>query len=263
MPARPGVRHAGSPVPLRRSGASPTWPRSWARTGCSSGRPSIRPTRSTFGWPDLVPITDLAGANRALERIVEQGEGATGDWRTAHYGRFLGGARPSTWRCASPDAGFEPTHPVVGAGMRAVEGIEPDVYITDPDTGGLLGPVQRRVRADAADDRALLRLRPRDARAAPGPGQRRRRPHVRRHQAAGPSAGPPARGTRAPRCHGGCQLPAALPVELPAPAPPRRRGSASPSASTSSPSSRPASIRPREKTWWRRCQRRWGGWPWT
>ena len=45
---------------------------------------------TTFGWPDLRPIIDLEGANRALERIVEQGEGATGDWATAHYGRFLG-----------------------------------------------------------------------------------------------------------------------------------------------------------------------------
>ena len=45
---------------------------------------------TTFGWPDLRPITDLRGANRALERIVEQGEGATGNWTTAHYGRFLG-----------------------------------------------------------------------------------------------------------------------------------------------------------------------------
>lgn len=44
---------------------------------------------TTFRWPDLGPITDLAGANRAIERIVEQGEGATGDWETAHYGRFL------------------------------------------------------------------------------------------------------------------------------------------------------------------------------
>ncbi len=26
---------------------------------------------AAFGWPDLEPITDLAGANRALERIVE------------------------------------------------------------------------------------------------------------------------------------------------------------------------------------------------
>ena len=35
---------------------------------------------TAFGWPDLGPITDLKGANHALERIVEQGEGATGDW---------------------------------------------------------------------------------------------------------------------------------------------------------------------------------------
>lgn len=33
---------------------------------------------TTFGWPDLGPITDLDGANRALERIVEQGEGRPG-----------------------------------------------------------------------------------------------------------------------------------------------------------------------------------------
>ena len=44
---------------------------------------------TTFGWPDLRPITGLAGASRAIERIVEQGEGARGDWADAHYGRFL------------------------------------------------------------------------------------------------------------------------------------------------------------------------------
>ena len=33
---------------------------------------------TTFGWPDLGPITDLEGANRALERIVEQGKGDRG-----------------------------------------------------------------------------------------------------------------------------------------------------------------------------------------
>ena len=41
------------------------------------------------------------------------------------------------------DPDFEPAYPVVAAGMRGVEGIEPDVYITDPTTGGFsygLGP---------------------------------------------------------------------------------------------------------------------------
>jgi hypothetical protein len=33
------------------------------------------------------------------------------------------------------DPDFEPAYPVVAAGMRGVEGIEPDVYITDPTSG--------------------------------------------------------------------------------------------------------------------------------
>jgi hypothetical protein len=90
---------------------------------------------TTFGWPDLRPITDLAGANRAIERIVEQGEGVTGNWETAHYGRFLG-MLGDYLAMRKQDPGFEPAYPVVAAGMRAVEGIEPDVYITDPATGG-------------------------------------------------------------------------------------------------------------------------------
>ena len=89
---------------------------------------------ATFGWPGLGPITDLEGANRAIERIVEQGEGATGDWATAHYGRFLTMLGDYlAMRDEDPD--FEPAYPVVAAGMRGVEGIEPDVYITDPPPG--------------------------------------------------------------------------------------------------------------------------------
>jgi hypothetical protein len=89
---------------------------------------------TAFGWPDLRPITDLAGANRAIERIVEQGEGARGDWAEAHYGRFLAVVEEyQAMRRADPD--FEPAHPVVAAARRGVEGIEPDVYITDPATG--------------------------------------------------------------------------------------------------------------------------------
>src|SRR5215470_14703563 len=90
---------------------------------------------ATFGWPDLRPITDLAGANRAIERIVEQGEGATGDWATAHYGRFLE-VLSDYLTMRKQDPGFEPAYPVVAAAVRGVEGIEPDVYITDPTTGG-------------------------------------------------------------------------------------------------------------------------------
>ena len=89
---------------------------------------------TAFGWPDLLPINDLAGANRAIERIVEQGEGARGDWANAHYGRFL--AVVEEYRAMrTEDPGFEPAHPVVAAARRGVEGIEPEVYLSDPTTG--------------------------------------------------------------------------------------------------------------------------------
>jgi hypothetical protein len=90
---------------------------------------------SSFRWPDVEPITDVAGAQRAIERIVVQGEGATGDWKTAHYGRFLG-VLDEYLQTREEDPSFQPAYPVVGAGMRAVEGIEPDIYITDRTTGG-------------------------------------------------------------------------------------------------------------------------------
>ena len=35
-------------------------------------------------------MTDLASARRAIDTIVEQGEGARGEWRDAHFGRLLG-----------------------------------------------------------------------------------------------------------------------------------------------------------------------------
>ena len=90
---------------------------------------------TTFGWPDLLPITDLAGADRAIERIVEQGEGARGDWANAHYGRFL--AVLENYRAIrAEDPAFEPAHPVAAAAVRGVEGFEPDVYISDSATGG-------------------------------------------------------------------------------------------------------------------------------
>jgi len=90
---------------------------------------------ANFRWPELVAITDLEGATTAIERIVEQGEGATGDWATAHYGRFLG-VLEEYLALRKDDPEFQPVHNVVGAGMRGVEGIEPNVYIADHTTGG-------------------------------------------------------------------------------------------------------------------------------
>jgi hypothetical protein len=98
--------------------------------------PRFHQTDAPHVWPELVPITDVASARRTIERIVEQGEGARGDWGTAHYGRFL--AVLEEYRAmAEGDPTFRPAHPAVAAGVRGVEGIEPDTYITDPVTAAV------------------------------------------------------------------------------------------------------------------------------
>jgi hypothetical protein len=91
---------------------------------------------SHFGWPTLGAITNVEQAQAAIERIVEQGEGATGNWEDAHYGRFLW-VRDDYLAMRREHPEVDPVHPCVGAGMRAVEGIEPPVYITDPATGAV------------------------------------------------------------------------------------------------------------------------------
>jgi len=48
--------------------------------------------------PELVAVTDLASACTTIETIVEQGEGARGDWREADGTTLLGhGVAP--WEC--------------------------------------------------------------------------------------------------------------------------------------------------------------------
>jgi Ferritin-like len=52
------------------------------------GSPRAQATPELLRWPQLIAVTDLASALAAVEEIIEQGEGARGDWRTAHYGRY-------------------------------------------------------------------------------------------------------------------------------------------------------------------------------
>lgn len=105
----------------------------FGESGLFIGSPRTQASATTFRWPDLVPITDLASATSAIERIVEQGEGARGEWRSAHYGRFLA-VSEEYLALRQADPAFEPAHPVVAAGVRAVEGVEPAVRITDAAT---------------------------------------------------------------------------------------------------------------------------------
>src|SRR6185369_10505810 len=53
------------------------------------GPPEAQATDVHFGFGDLAVVTDLASARAAIDTIVEQGEGARGAWRTAHFGRLV------------------------------------------------------------------------------------------------------------------------------------------------------------------------------
>jgi Ferritin-like len=72
----------------------------------------------TFRWPALVEVHDLASAHKAIDTIVEQGEGVRGAWQTAHFGRFLGVFEDYlALRDSDPD--FEPARPVQLGAVRA------------------------------------------------------------------------------------------------------------------------------------------------
>ena len=97
------------------------------------GPPEAQATGATFRWPELVAVTDVASATVAIETIVEQGEGARGDWRHAHYGLFTQMlAEYREQRAADPD--FEPARPVVPAFTRPPADVADPVLVSDKRT---------------------------------------------------------------------------------------------------------------------------------
>ena len=98
----------------------------------------IGPTRAQavtdiFEWPELIAVTDLASARRAIETIVEQGEGARGDWIRSHFGTFVGILEDLLAEQAA-DPGFNPTRPVEPAFVRLPPDVEAGTLIEDPAT---------------------------------------------------------------------------------------------------------------------------------
>jgi hypothetical protein len=81
------------------------------------GSPRAQATPELVGWPQLIAVTGLDSALSAVSEIIEQGEGARGDWRDAHYGRFL-----TIWdeyhALRDADPTFEPARPVLAAYTR-------------------------------------------------------------------------------------------------------------------------------------------------
>ena len=102
------------------------------------GPPEAQATQRYFWWPELVPVTDLASAQAAIETIVEQGEGARGDRHEAHFGMFLR-VLVEYLEFKQRDPNFEPARPVVAAWVRPPGDVSlPDsTLITDPTTAGV------------------------------------------------------------------------------------------------------------------------------
>jgi ferritin-like protein len=102
------------------------------------GPPEAQATQRYFWWPELVPVTDLASAQAAIDTIVEQGEGARGDRHEAHFGKFLR-VLVEYLEFKERDPSFEPARPVVAAWVRPPGGANlPDpTLITDPTTAGV------------------------------------------------------------------------------------------------------------------------------
>ena len=97
------------------------------------GPPTAQATEEHFRWAELVAVTDLATAQQAIDTIVEQGEGARGEWRDAHFGRLLG-ILDEYLAFKAADPGFEPARPVVAANVRPQPTGVVVPLITDPGT---------------------------------------------------------------------------------------------------------------------------------
>jgi CDGSH-type Zn-finger protein len=97
------------------------------------GPPRAQATPEHFGWPELIPVTDLASAQRAIDEILEQGEGPRGHWQNAHFGQFVEILDEyQQMVVVSPD--FDPVRPVIAANVRPHERDTEVRLITDPLT---------------------------------------------------------------------------------------------------------------------------------
>jgi hypothetical protein len=89
-----------------------------------------------FGWPQLAPITTVDGAVAAIESIVEQGEGPRGDWRNAHFGRFVE-ILDEYLAMMRTNPGLDVTRPVLPALVRPPESGAAADLITDARTAAI------------------------------------------------------------------------------------------------------------------------------
>src|SRR5438067_9706226 len=105
----------------------------YGEPGVFIGPPRAQATTQVFEWPQLTAVTDPASASQAIEVIVEQGEGARGDWVNSHFGKFVGILEDFLAERAA-DPSFEPARPVMPVYLREPPDVEAVTLIEDPLT---------------------------------------------------------------------------------------------------------------------------------
>ncbi len=98
--------------------------------GLFIGAEQTQASEERFGLPSLFAVKDLPTATKAVEGIVEMGEGARGDWQHAHFGMFLGIFK-EFMDMKKRDPLFHPTKPVVASYVKPPIGVETVPLITD------------------------------------------------------------------------------------------------------------------------------------
>src|SRR6201996_3254763 len=101
------------------------------------GPPRAQATTEYFGWPELVPVTDLDSALRAIDEILEQGEGPRGAWQSAHFGQFVEILDEYT-QAQEANPGLMAARPVRTANVRPCDNGADVALITDPVTARVM-----------------------------------------------------------------------------------------------------------------------------
>jgi len=95
------------------------------------GPPRAQATQQHFGWPELIPVTDVASAQRAIDEILEQGEGPRGEWRDAHFGQFVA-ILDEFEQLRAANRAFDPVRPVIPVNVRPAERDVDVPLVSDP-----------------------------------------------------------------------------------------------------------------------------------
>ena len=101
------------------------------------GPPRAQATQPYFGWPELVAVTDVASAQRAIDEILEQGEGPRGNWKDAHFGQFVA-ILDEYIQLREANPVFNPVRPVVPVNVRPAERDTDIPLVSDPVTGRVM-----------------------------------------------------------------------------------------------------------------------------